>query len=360
MITNYCERFSKKELNECGKQLAFLDNNILGDIRQILEKNLDFKNSIKNTFLSKNLLPVLNNFAFYEFIKGLEKQLDHSQDQISLTNNRVLALLQTKRSTIGLLEDLGSLWILNAEHVLGFELVHLYYNRKENAYDYYKLFSKTPLDRAGSCLGKSYLCDKYFPYGFIPYAKSDEKETIPNLTLSEYFDGLCDDLFKGESQDIDNKIMVQFVHINDAVSTKKQLLAAKKIEEIWKGRMKMILMPILGPEGINVRTLDNTYQNLNNDFINSPNKFLQHAPLLSVFDAFYWKNMNEWHLVNPKKKKSHIYDRLHAEVALSYCDCFITNDEELQKRSIEIIDPLNLSVKVGRFNTEKIEIEWLN
>jgi hypothetical protein len=48
MITNYCERFSKKELNECGKQLAFLDNNILGDIRQILEKNPDFKNSIKN------------------------------------------------------------------------------------------------------------------------------------------------------------------------------------------------------------------------------------------------------------------------------------------------------------------------
>jgi hypothetical protein len=305
----------------------------------------------------------LNSFAFYEFIKGLEKQLDPSQDQISLTNNRVSELLQTKRSTIGLLEDLGSLWILSTEHILGFEIVHVHFNKKENAYDYYKLFSKTPLDKAenetGRSLGRLYPCDDYFPYGFIPYDKSDGKEIDLSLTPSEYFDGLINDLFKGESKDIDSQIMKEFVDNTDTIASNKQLLATKKME-IWKERIRIILAPILKPVKISSHDLNRTYQILNNDFINSSNKFLQHAPLLSVFDAFYWRNMNEWHFVNPKKKKSDIYDRLHAEVALSYCDCFITNDEKLQKRSIEIIDQLNLSVKVGRFNTKKIEIEWLN
>jgi hypothetical protein len=254
-----------------------------------------------------------------------------------------------------MLEELGALCILSEENIMAFELIHLANNKKNNAYNFYKIFSKMPLDKAandtGRSLGRPYPCDKLLPYGFISYAQADRFETNPNLTLSEYFDGLIDDL-KGELKGLDD-ILKSFVDDTNLLCANKEIFTD---EQLRKERIKVIIKEILGDKYLQS---EQTFNTLIDDFKNRPNEILTYAPLIFISDKFFWQNLEKWPKVENKKKKNTIFDRLHAEVALSYCDCFITNDKKAQQNSIDIIKVLNLDIKVGRFNPKNCDIEWV-
>ena len=74
MLYNPYQRFTKEELTQQGFKLAFIDNNFLSYLTEIIGK-VDVKSQILNTFKSNKIKPVLNSFVFYEFIKGISSDL---------------------------------------------------------------------------------------------------------------------------------------------------------------------------------------------------------------------------------------------------------------------------------------------
>ena len=78
---------------------------------------------------------------------------------------------------------------------------------------------------------------------------------------------------------------------------------------------------------------------------------LDYAPLYSIYNHFYWDTLKNWDIRKRKDKKLRdILDRLHAYVALSYCDYFITKDSAIKQKSSAIIQKLNLQSLVLEYN----------
>lgn len=99
--------------------MAFVDNNFLSYLTKIIDQPV-VKKQVFEAFESNKIRPVLNNFVFYEFIKGLKPSLPEH-------NNLIIK----KRCVAQFLDELKAIWILNHVNILAFELLHTYENIKK-------------------------------------------------------------------------------------------------------------------------------------------------------------------------------------------------------------------------------------
>ena len=278
MIKNYSERFSKIELNNQGKLLAFIDNNILGDLNKIIQtnKNID----VINIFRQKKITPVFNNFIFYEFIKGLNNELKKTKPIVTLIDNRMMDLYKEKISLMNTLNDI-SLWILDPVHILEYEMMHLCKKTKKPAVEYYPLFSETPLGANGG-LGITYEADDYFTHSFTPYLKGEPCSRINGaenicLTFSEYLEDLIDDVCFKTTEKIDDRELQKYKEIMDKLYDKKySSLPSTSLESI-RERIKKILRN---------RVSEKDFININYNLFKFNEENRLYAPFYFIMDYF--------------------------------------------------------------------------
>jgi hypothetical protein len=354
---NPYQRFTKNQLNQKGYKLAFIDNNFLSFLTELVRNDPKVIKMICEAFKQLQIRPVLNSFVFYEFMKGLDPFA-----------NNFNSLCINKRKVAQLLDELGAIWIQDFLNVLAFELLHVYENKKEEARDFYHIYSfcplgimtnRKPFTEKGTA---SYPCDEIMHFCYGPYSDDLKKLVNPVENWHAYFEHSLKNL---TDFSIDN-ILKKWVQDDEkAYKIKEKIKDAKEI--IYKKRIQKYIEPLMGDrfaanhERYIFKKAEEIYESVNLDF--SKPCLLSYAPLYSISSYFYWDTLEGWDVRKKQDKKLRdIFDRLHIQVALSYCDYFITDDGPITQKANKIINKLGLKSAILKYdeNAQTIEDLFLN
>jgi len=316
------ERFSKNELNQQGYKLVFFDLSALFNLMKDKNKIDEFKES--------NIRPVVNLQLVSEFLKGLDPAHKDYEE-----------FYQKKKDIMQFFDDMNAYWILSHNEIVSFEFVHAYHGGDKNAHDYFKIFCASPLfvqdDINEPSCSYVYPCDNVmkFSYGLSDGARTYQKLLEELMMDPSYLEELKEMFNTGTNNNNEKKL-----------ETSLRLAGVKTQEE-----KKQVIWEHIGNY---VRSL------LSRNFFECEEKklkdlivrfflasqqtfFLSYAPFYSVEDAIYWKYIEK--CKDEKLKKNDFMDSIHARTALSYCDCFIVDDDGLKTASDEIIKEMQLKVK---------------
>lgn len=338
MLLNLYQRFTKAELNQNGFEIAFVDNNFLSYLTDQITDS-DFKKRIKESFKNNKIIPVLNSFVFYEFVKGLTS--------IDLNNGDLLA---KKRQVAQFLDELTAYWILDYEKILAFEFLHIEANILKEADKFYKVFCKSPFAIMSGTKpfavksSLSYPCDKVMHFIYSPYSDSSDELKNPVSSWAEYFEHVFKDI---SCIDELKKILDEYLNFEEkAFKRKKELQKSKEI--IRLERIKLSIKPFVGCHYLpsHPSYIEEKAQRINVQMVADfrCSDLLNYAPLYSIYEHFYWDTLKNWDVQKKKEKKIRdILDRLHTHLALSYCDYFLTCDGPIKQTSRMIRQRLGLS-----------------
>lgn len=169
MLLNPYQRFAKNEINQKGYKLALIDVNILRKFENnIYDEN--WKCDVLTYFEESQIKPVMSDFIFYEFIKGLDPK-----------SKNFVELKEKKKCVSSFLDKLNTMWICNQQEILAFEFLNLYNNIEANAYNSYKIFCSSPITIIKNI-------------ALISSPFYDSNTSPPISTFSEYFEHLLKDL----------------------------------------------------------------------------------------------------------------------------------------------------------------------
>ena len=324
-IYKYSERFSKADINSAGYKIAFCDLNVIIDW---LQQKPDKQEEIITYFKNNNLRPVLNQWLIAELLQGLEGEEDKH--------------VSAKKSTVNFLDKLKPLWILNNQFILVLEYLNC--EKNINAHEYLKIFSNYPLGEVTTeTLGtRSYDCDKLLRYHFIPYEPIVKK----GGRLEAYIDDIIEEnklkdfqtIFKtGKKENVDA--------INNVKSNLSKLDRQEKASSINKINTSIVgkILSEYAILGINEVKVQNAIKDA----------AISQIPYACITDYIYYNIELISGLKDNKKGQNDFIDNSYAGIALSYCDYFITNEQELLIRCKSLKESLNTTAKLCKFDFKK-------
>jgi len=259
------------------------------------------------------------------------------------------SLISKKGAVADFLGELESYWILNYPQILAFELLHINENIKEKAHEFYSIYSSCPFDIMQNQKpyavksSASYPCDKIMPFRYSPYSDCSEELRNPGSTWREYFEHTLKDINYVDSIE---KILEEYLSFDEMAFKRKEELEKYK-EIIHKKRIKLLIIPLIGCHYLDshqqyIEEKTNQIYDRMSAALFHPT-LLHYAPLYSIYDPFYWHTLKHWDVRKKEEKKLRdILDRLHAHIALSYCDYFLTNDGPIKKNCVSIIKELGI------------------
>lgn len=337
-------RFTKNKINGQGHKIGFLDIDALSELQKCPE------NSILNAFKQHKVRPVVDKYIA-EWLQGLENP--------KLTKSKIEENASKKIAVIAALEKLGLPWFIERHTVLAIEYLQIS-NNNIVAHDCYKVFADRPIDcpenvNLAEKLRNTrlrpedkYRCDKGLKYAFQPYrstsTKIDWKAYIPEMKDAK----LANILKQGISN------MVQdYNKCSKNIAKSKGIDISEYFRKAHIDRIKKTLLihSILSETNIN-KIVDYVDTKLNE---NSYAQFLKQAPL-----DVLWRYFDEKYCLEGVAEPNDLLDTMHAMVALSYCDYFITNDDNLQHKCLEAIKKLNLNTKILKFDSKNCILVSVN
>lgn len=330
---NY-SRFTKNEINKQGYKIGYLDTDVLSELQKYPES------SIINTFTQYKIRPAIDKYIA-EWLQGLENP--------RLVKSKIDENANNKIAVIAILEKLGLLWFIERHIVLAIEYIQIN-NGSTVAHNYYKVFADRPIDCPENIIlakklrndrlraEDTYRCDKGLKYGLQPYrstsTKIDWKSYIPEMR-----DAKLANILK---QGIIN-MMQDYNKCSTNIAKSKDIDISECFKKAHIERIEKTLHihSILSQSEIN-KIVNYIYNKLNR---NSYTQFLEQAPL-----DVLWRYFDEKYCLEGVSEPNDLLDTMHAMIALSYCDYFITNDGKLQSKCLEAIKKLNLNTKILRLD----------
>ncbi len=315
-------RFSKKDL--VNKKITIFDTNILSDFNKssinLQEKLLEFK--------KHNFLPVFSQILLCEFIKGLAKNPGY---------------IQTKREIIDLLQELNPIWMLSHQYISAIE-----YSNLDNVllpYKDYMIFASVPVEgKIINCRTPIYECNKKIKYKLIPYESVWRNPENWNKFLEELLEDIPESpkiLEDGCQQNFLAAKREQSSRISQDRRSQDQMRQSFDENHFYKVLKKHTK--------ISEREIHRLIAEFNK--LKANNTLLYKAPFHVIYDEFY-----QWQLDNIKNEND-IPDGLYAALALSYCDCFVTNENKLLQKCSEIIKKYQLYVKLYKFDPDSFTFQ---
>jgi hypothetical protein len=175
MIINPLNRFSKKELNQAGYKMGFLDSSFL--MKYIKSTDIIGYERLVRQFIDLKIKPVVNLILIGELLKGLDPCHPDYQKYF-----------QNKIYIMKFFDAVGAVWVLEHKDILTFELMHLYHGEKNVAHDEFKIFSSSPiLTEIDESCERLYQCDKLMNFSYKP---CDERCTYESMLNSIILQGL--------------------------------------------------------------------------------------------------------------------------------------------------------------------------
>ena len=348
-IYTYTERFTKNDIDKQGYKLAFCDTNVISDYCS----NPCTQEKINTYFKDKKLRLVLTNFLIAEMLQGLYTFSDSDKDIMSnyFKKNNSSApyddLLQNlpspqynyqyvekKKSIMKFLHDkLNPLWILPTESIRTLEYLNC--QSTIDAHQSLKILSNHPLEimRNTKIVGsRSYECDKFLNYCFNTY------ESIVNNQgcLMSYLEDI-----------IANPDYTTTFEIGKAANV--QAMNELRSKNLKKNKLETYLIKQDLQYNTNTATNDTSITKIRELIENQSPSSFKIAPFCKIEDKISYDI--EWKTGTYNKSKvdkNNFLDHQHIEIALSYCDYFITNDLDAQDKANTIKSDLGIQVIVTK------------
>ena len=326
------ERFSKNEINNNGHKLAFCDTNIIIDWSQHVKNGEGNKlESIKEWFLVQKIRPVFTLLIAIEFVKGLDSP-NHPY-----ANN--------KKATAQFIDKLNPIWLINHQHLLSLE--YLNFSKDKEAHNYLKVFSDRMVDLPKANITnlsftRSYDCDLGLKNRFNISEATAINEGNFEAQIRKIIDNI--NTFKQIWHDGVKANVNSTNQVKEAISSSREIL----YQFIRKGTIQGFITEYILPNALNHQALE--------ELINMPN--LTRAPHDFISDVFIRNSYGEGYKDNKSRKGGRDFiDHQHAQIALSYCDYFFTNDFNLREYCKEVINEYNIKCVIGKYEDNQLLIE---